>query len=63
MSTSPLYEPASSSTQFSPDSSEPLEKASIFGVEEEKEEEEKEEDKDKDKNDGEKKIIINIKPE
>jgi DNA-directed RNA polymerase II subunit RPB2 len=42
---------------------EPLEKVSIFGVEEEKADEEKEEEKDKDKNDGEKKIIINIKPE
>ena len=39
-----------------------LEKASIFDVEEEKEEE-KEQDKENDKNDGEKKIIINIKPE
>lgn len=39
------------------------EKTSIFGVEEETADEEKEEEKDKDKNDGEKKIIINIKPE
>lgn len=39
------------------------EKASIFGVEEETADEDKEEEKDKDKNDGEKKIIINIKPE
>ena len=42
----------------------PLEKVSIFDVEEEKAEEDKEDDgKDENKNDGEKKIIINIKPE
>jgi len=39
------------------------EKASIFGVEEETADDEKEEENDNDKNDGEKKIIINIKPE
>jgi hypothetical protein len=62
-----VYEPNSPSPEqeplpkFLPQSPEIPEKASIFDVEEEKEEE-KEQDKDNDKNDGEKKIIINIKP-
>ena len=62
-SKSPLYEPNSPSPRFSPHSPEIPEKATIFDVEEENADEEKEEEKDKDKNDGEKKIIINIKPE
>ena len=59
-SPSPLYEPKSPSPRFS---NEMPGKASIFDVEEEKADEEKEEEKDEDKNSGEKKIIINIKPE
>jgi hypothetical protein len=62
-SPSPRFSPHSPSPRFSPQSPEMPEKASIFDVEEEKTDEEKEEEKDKDKNDGEKKIVINIKPE
>jgi len=62
-SPSPVYEPKSPSPQFSPHSPEMPEKTTIFDVEEEKTDEEKEEEKDTDKNNGEKKIIINIKPE
>ena len=64
-----VYEPTSQSPEqapsprFSPHSPEMPEKASVFDVEEEKADEEKEEEKDNDKNDGQKKIIINIKPE
>jgi len=64
-SPSPVYEPKSPSPRFSPHSPDMPEKTTIFDVEEEKTDKENEEDidKDNDKNSGEKKIIINIKPE